>query len=222
MRWTLALALVVLVTSASAQTPREFAAANGGATERCPQQRFASFAPGVLNDELTDFTRHLPSAQRVRIERTASARCLEGTTGASCDNVAIAGQLATLGKLHGFATHLCARAHPSAHELALARSGDAGALGNLAERRLLTDASVTEDVDEAISMALPRNPRAVLVLLEEDRSLPPVHWFCIDRRVEPSPAEHRAFVNSAHAAVAGVTDVRLRAVRDACLASLAG
>jgi len=80
-----------------------------------------------------------------------------------------------------------------------------------------TDAADTEGLHAALSSALQNNPAAVLALLGPEAGIADV---CFDRQIEPTGAQHQAFIARARAALLTVKSAELRPKRDACLAQL--
>ena len=80
-----------------------------------------------------------------------------------------------------------------------------------------TDAAAAEGVYGALSNALAANPAAVLIMLGPEAGIADV---CFDRQIEPTPAQHQAFITRTRAALLTVKSPELRPKRDACLAKM--
>ena len=80
-----------------------------------------------------------------------------------------------------------------------------------------TDAATAEGVFSALSDALSNNPRSILAMLGPDAGIADV---CLDRQIEPTPAQHKAFIARTRAALLTVKAEGLRPKRDACLAKM--
>jgi hypothetical protein len=77
-----------------------------------------------------------------------------------------------------------------------------------------TDGGLHYELVSAVSLALQKNAVGVLEMTDKPFRLNDV---CMQRLIEPTPAEARAFLHATRAALKRVQDARLRANRDACL-----
>jgi hypothetical protein len=84
-----------------------------------------------------------------------------------------------------------------------------------------TDAGSAEGLGVALAAALPKDPAAVLRAIDpQDGVVLGAHRVCASPFIEPKPEFVAHYRREALAAVSGVREPKLRAVRDACLAVL--
>jgi len=97
-------------------------------------------------------------------------------------------------------------------------SGDARWLTLVPKLQPGTDAGTSESLRIAVAEALPRNPAAVLRLIEHN---PRWRDVCTYSMIEPTPKETRTYFKAAVPAVKAVKSPRLQRAKLMCLADLA-
>jgi hypothetical protein len=83
-----------------------------------------------------------------------------------------------------------------------------------------TDAGSAEGLAIALAYALPKNPRAVLSVLDPDSKVIAPANVCSAPFIEDAVNDIPGYVRRAKAAVSRVTALRLREIRTGCLAEL--
>ena len=77
-----------------------------------------------------------------------------------------------------------------------------------------TDGGLHYELVSAVTLALQNNPAGVLEMTNKPFRLTDV---CMQRLIEPTPAQSRSFLHATRSALERVHDPRLRPDRDACL-----